>query len=124
MSPSPASIARVRYWIVVGLRLAAGAMIVLAAIQSVGIVSPVARYELAERGSGAGHMQIGPVLVDLTFGPLVALVGAFAAVRWGPALARWIAPMPKAACPDCGYAAAKGVDRCPECGLALTPGAR
>jgi hypothetical protein len=124
MNPSPASIARVRYWIVVGLRLAAAALVATAAVLGWSILQTCVRYELVERGVGGDHVPVLDVLLELVRGPVALLAGAWIAVRFGPAAARWAVPMPRTGCPECGYAATPGLERCPECGLALSTGAR
>jgi len=80
---------------------------------------------------GLAYAAMAGALDDLIRQPLPALRAELAMIAslWLPAaalvvleprLVRWLAPIPDAACPRCGYAleALKG-DTCPECGFTL-----
>jgi hypothetical protein len=66
-------------------------------------------------GDPAGVFRLLPLWESL---PSIAL--ALALLLFNRRLARWVFPMPRPECPECGYALPDGADRCPECGLSLS----
>src|SRR5262245_18719097 len=119
MGASVGAIARVRYWIVVALRIDALALFVYAAVLLWRIVSRTLFYELFARGMGGNHLSPVYLLFEVALGPALVAAMGVACVRLGPGAARWLVPMPRGGCPECGYPAAAGSARCPECGAPL-----
>jgi len=54
------------------------------------------------------------------WGLSIGLVLAFGLVYGAKRLSRFLIPMPRPECPECGYAVPDGADRCSECGLNLS----
>jgi hypothetical protein len=110
MTPSIATISRTRYWLMAALRLFALALL----FWSVAEAFHTVRVYLLNR------REPGMTLIGYVGGGLIvpgARVLAGAALVWAaPRLARWLAPLPRRECPECGYAIGDGT-RCPECGL-------
>ena len=118
MSPSLPSITRARYWIVVALRIVAAILFAWAVVLVWMAMARLVQYQLLERGAGGDHL-IRFVAVELLIGPVPVALGALACVRLGPAIARWLVPLPPRGCPECGYPAPPRAQRCPECGAPM-----
>lgn len=112
--PSVASVARGRYWVRTLIRIAAAVLITVAVLRSTTwVVDCVFGSGLLSLFS---LMEFWEVLAPVP----VALVILLCADRF----ARWLLPMPRPVCPECGYAIQPATDRCPECGLRRDPPAQ
>jgi hypothetical protein len=110
VTPSLNNILRGRYWTSTGLRIAALLMVIWGALRFV-----------------EGVLWTVPQMRDLA---IPALAGMAVPLRWvvlavvlialEGRLIRWLFPLPRVGCPQCGYPiAGRAFDRCPECGLVL-----
>jgi hypothetical protein len=122
MSPSMEAVRRTRYWVVVVLRVVAALLVIAAVVGMWKLVARTVEYELWQRQGRNTMLRWSlPVSLLLSQGPF--LLAAAALVRWETTVARWLVPMPRAGCPECGYAMTTGPGaRCPECGLAAGGG--
>lgn len=114
--PRPSTVQHVRYWVVVILR---GAAVVLIAVTVAQLWNALANVvELVASGRAQlGAMNLAPFVFSLVFGPGATAAAAALLVRLGPAIARWIVPLPRDGCPECGYPVPRLATTCPECGL-------
>ena len=110
MTPEPATLARVRFVLRVCLRIAALVLFILGVA-----LSATRLYTWIQTMFGGGRYPGSLAWIPLLqfWLPAIALL---ASDRW---LLRWLAPMPRPACPECGYTIAPDTARCPECGLQL-----
>lgn len=111
MGPSVAAVIRVRYWMGMVLRAGALLMILWGTLQLLGggarALPDVVHLSPA---------HIGAVLLWPLRWVLVALVLLLLEKR----LLKWLFPIPRQACPQCGYpTAGRPMGTCPECGLSM-----
>ena len=106
-SPSVASVARGRYWLRTLLRCGGVVLIVVAAVRAVGWV-----IACMFSGEPLSFLTLYDFWVALAPVPVAAVL-----ILTSERIARWIMPMPRPVCPECGYALQPATDRCPECGL-------
>lgn len=117
MIPDLASIMRKRYWIETAIRLAALILFVLWFVR-INLLSYLIDL-LTAVGSAATSFRISHLMGYMLQGSGYLVAGVLLAV-FSRRLARWIAPLPHAGCPRCGYRLiALREPRCPECGTVL-----
>ena len=118
MTPSIQSVMRIRYGVMVGVRLTVLLLFAVAAAWAWRPIAAVATMWFFEGFPGTADLL--SIFLQLAMGPIsLVLVGA-ALLKFGPRLSKWIAPRPRPGCPECGYLIehARG-GRCPECGARL-----
>lgn len=109
MTPTVAEIVRRRYWLDVIVRLAGVALILLFLYTGIGHVM-----------MAAAELAFAPLLrtPDFMFRIGQGAVGIALLVVRRP-LVRWLLPIPRPGCPECGYPLTAGKTRCSECGTPL-----
>jgi hypothetical protein len=109
MAPTIASVVRARYWLQAVIRTAAGVVLAVTAVKEIawtvgcafsmeGVLSVFRLFDFWQ------SMSPAPVAVLL--------------LVFSERLVRWVFPLPRPVCPECGYMVSPGALRCPECGLA------
>lgn len=115
MTPSPATVMRLRYFVRVGCRVL-GMICVLGGFLN---LNHLAEVLLGAAQGAFGSLGVGAILAALI--PPMSLVGPGLMVFFfAHRLSKWLVPMPANRCPYCDYPlGAVEDDRCPECGLVL-----
>ncbi|MEX2219815.1 MAG: hypothetical protein WD749_13775 [Phycisphaerales bacterium] len=108
--PSAANVARGRYWTRAVIRLAATVLLLYAAGRALS-------WAVYCTFGGGGLFEVFR-LVEF-WDALVPVPLAAALLLFGERLVRWVFPMPRPECPECGYRLQPATERCPECGLNL-----
>jgi len=111
-----------RYLVGVFLRCAALALFIFGAIPLLQLgVQIVTQYSNAMIQAGL-QRRVTTLELILAYLPasLLYILPGVALLMFHDRLARWIAPLPRPRCPECGYWIRKGASpKCPECGTAL-----
>lgn len=118
MVPTPAEVARTRYYLRVAMR-SIGCLLVVYALWEA-----ASAFTTVLRGALLGEIvELVGFVVRLVMGVAPSVSAGIALIVLAARLARWLAPLPSARCPQCDYPLVGVVDgRCPECGLVMTPG--
>ena len=125
MFPDLEYVLRKRYLLNVVVRCGALVLFVLGAIPFVQFVGQIVLITLYTQLTGrvyrgGGGWDWGDMLVVGLPEMLKFAVPGLLLIWLGPRIVRWLTPIPKPRCPECGYWIRKGASpKCPECGAPL-----
>jgi len=117
--PTQETVLRVRFAVVVALRVVAVAALVLWIGHAAWVVLESRVFGPSSAMIRSGFVTREPVLKPIVLGALFPAL-AVAAAAVAPGLARRLVPMPKPGCPFCDHGALPETgSKCPECGREL-----
>jgi hypothetical protein len=119
--PSAQTVARTRYFLRLMVRATGLLLLLPGAATGAALACAIALSSTTTHSFG--HADLAGLPGDLSL-LLVPAVGAgfvgIILLFYQRRIVRWLAPMARPECPECGYPVRSGISRCPECGLSLS----